>query len=130
MKVVAVSAACVALLAAAVFAVTRGGASPDAVGFGGPLQVDELRQARPEPGRLLTVVGVVAEVHPESGLVGLIDMQEAQTCGLKPCEGCARFTLPVAWRGVMPQPGQVLVISGRVEQGENGFVLVSGGTDD
>jgi hypothetical protein len=129
MKLAAISAACFIALAAGVFAVTRVGADADGSAAPTPVrQVDELRRSEPAPGEPLVVQGVVAEVRPDSGIVGLIDVAEAAKCGLAPCEGCTRFTLPVAWEGDLPEPGQTLVVAGRIEQGATGLVLAGGRT--
>jgi hypothetical protein len=130
MKAIVLSAVCVAVLAAAVFAVGGGRArSADAPAPSGPLQVDDLRRAGPELGALLTVQGVVDEVRPRSRLVGLADAAEAQDCGPDPCEDCTRFVLPVAWQGELPEPGETVTVSGRIEQGTDGLVLAGGRTD-
>jgi hypothetical protein len=127
MKAIAISAACIVVLAAGVFAVALGRARAAGTTVpGGVMQVDELRDQSPAPGQELTVQGVAAEVRPESGLVGLIDVAEAEKCGLAPCEGCTRFVLPVAWKGELPEPGQILVVAGRIETGAEGLVLAGG----
>jgi hypothetical protein len=130
MKVTAISAACILALGGGVLSLALGRADADkSPAPAGVQQVDDLRLAEPAPGRSLTVEGVVAEVQPYRGLVGLIDVAEAEKCGLSPCDGCTRFMLPVEWQGDLPEPGDTVVVRGKIERGADGLVLAGGRAD-
>ena len=86
------------------------------------LGVDEFMRSSDLPARPVTIEGVVSAVTEDSQMVALIDKQEAEKCGVLTC---AILTLPVRWRGTMPQAGQVVLVRGQVENQTDGKVFVA-----
>jgi len=68
------------------------------------------------------VEGVVSAVSATNQMLGLIDVREFQTCGLKECGG---LTLPVRWMGAMPTVGQAVRTDGEVQKTKGKLVFVA-----
>lgn len=68
------------------------------------------------------VEGVVFAVSASKHTLGLIDVREFQTCGLKECGG---LTLPVSWTGAMPAVGQAVRADGEVQKMKGKLVFVA-----
>ena len=68
------------------------------------------------------VEGVVFAVSATKHTLGLIDVREFQTCGLKECGG---LTLPVSWTGAMPAVGQAVRADGEVQKTKGKLVFVA-----
>ena len=66
------------------------------------------------------VEGVVFAVSATNQMIGLIDVREYQTCGLKECG----LSLPVRWTGAMPAVGEAVRVGGNVQtkRGKLSFV--------
>ena len=67
------------------------------------------------------VEGVVSAVSATNQTLGLIDVREYQSCGLK---GCA-LSLPVHWTGEMPTVGQAIRTDGEVQKTKGKLVFVA-----
>ena len=82
-------------------------------GAGDLVGVDMLmREAERRPGPA-TVEGVVSQVFPDRDLVGLIDAEEFRKCKVV---SCASLTLPVRWKGPMPELASTVRVDGEVHK--------------
>lgn len=87
-----------------------------------PLGVEQLAKAPASyTDRSLQVRGVVSSVVPRKGAFTLIDVDEYKSCGEL---GCAAYEVPVAYLGTLPDTGQVVLVTGRLEQPNPGRYLV------
>jgi hypothetical protein len=66
-----------------------------------------------EPGKRVTVEGVVSAVWPKRKRLGLIDAEEFRKCRVVTC---AQMTLPVLWAGEMPEIASIVHIAGEVSK--------------
>ncbi len=71
-----------------------------------------MREAERRPGTA-TVEGVVSQVFPDRDLVGLIDVEEFRKCRVV---SCASLTLPVRWKGPMPELASTVRVDGEVQK--------------
>ncbi len=64
------------------------------------------------PGRI-EVVGVVSRLYPDREMLALIDLEEFRECRVVTC---AKLTLPVRWRGGMPEVASTVQVTGEVQK--------------
>jgi len=87
-----------------------------------PLGVEQLAKTPAEfADRSLRVRGVVSSVAATKGAFTLIDVDEYETCREL---GCAAYQVPVAFAGTLPDTAQIVLVTGRLEQPEQGRYLV------
>lgn len=68
------------------------------------------------------VAGVVSQVVVEAKMIGLIDLEEFKTCNKVTC---ASLVLPVRWAGAMPEVGQKLTATGKIQKEGERFVFIA-----
>jgi len=64
--------------------------------------------------------GAVAGVRKTEGIFAVVDSREFESCGVLTC---ALNTLPVKFDGVLPAPGTIVEITGRVIRGKDGLII-------
>ncbi len=105
MKSEALRSRAAAVLSALLVATTA--AAGDVVG------VDTLMREAERRAGPATVEGVVSQVFPDRDLVGLIDAEEFRKCKVVTC---ASLTLPVRWKGPVPELASTVRVDGEVRQ--------------
>jgi len=86
------------------------------------LMVDDLHDRPSHFTGEIEVLGIVGGNEPGQQLFGLIDRREVAECG---GIACARFVLPVKWEGKFPEPGDAVVVRGRIRETGEGPALVA-----
>lgn len=90
------------------------------------LAVNDLRQAPERFTGPIRVQGVVGGTKESDHMFGLVDTREVEKCGTTTC---AEFLLPVRWTGAMPQVGEAVTVSGRLQQSARGLILRASAID-
>lgn len=75
-----------------------------------PLGVEQFMKNADSYSGVVTVEGVVASMSKNAGLFSMIDFKEFRECGLT---DCARWVLPVRWKGSVPALKTVVRVEGR-----------------
>lgn len=70
----------------------------------------------------LRVSGVVSQVVEEAKILGLIDLEEFKTCQKVTC---ASLVLPVRWDGTMPEIGQQLTTTGKIQKEGKRYLFIA-----
>jgi hypothetical protein len=85
------------------------------------LSVDELAKNPKEfVDREITVTGVVGAVVPKQKIFTIIDQSEYAECKVVTC---ARYEIPIDFSGKLPDPEQVVVVTGKLVQPQPGRFL-------
>jgi hypothetical protein len=85
------------------------------------LSVDELaKNPKAFTDREITVTGVVGAVVPKQKIFTIIDQSEYAECKVVTC---ARYEIPIDFSGKLPDPEQVVIITGKLVQPEPGRFL-------
>lgn len=70
----------------------------------------------------VSLEGVVSASAPEQRMLSLIDCGELQACGVTTC---AQLTLPVQWRGPMPQERDLVRVEGQAQEVQGKLMFVA-----
>jgi hypothetical protein len=85
------------------------------------LSVDKLaKDPKGFADREITVTGVVGAVVPKQKLFTIIDQSEYAECKVVTC---ARYEIPIDFTGDLPDPEQVVMVTGKLVQPQPGRFL-------
>jgi hypothetical protein len=85
------------------------------------LKVDKLaKDPKGFADREITITGVVGAVVPRQKLFTIIDQSEYAECKVVTC---ARYEIPIDFTGKLPDPEQVVMVTGRLVQPQPGRFL-------
>lgn len=70
----------------------------------------------------IRVSGVVSQVVEDAKILGLIDLEEFKTCNKVTC---ASLILPVRWEGTMPEVGQQLTSTGKIQKEGKRYLFIA-----
>ena len=85
------------------------------------LNVDKLaKDPKGFADREITVTGVVGAVVPKQKLFTIIDQSEYAECKVVTC---ARYEIPIDFTGKLPDPEQVVMVTGKLVQPQPGRFL-------
>jgi len=85
------------------------------------LSVDKLaKDPKGFADREITVTGVVGAVVPKQKLFTIIDQSEYAECKVVTC---ARYEIPIDFTGKLPDPEQVVMVTGKLVQPQPGRFL-------
>ncbi len=70
----------------------------------------------------IKILGVVSQVEEDQALFGLVDKTEGLSYLADECSDCL---MPVSWNGPMPQIGQTITVTGRIEKSPQGLVVAA-----
>jgi hypothetical protein len=85
------------------------------------LSVDELAKSpKGFADREITVTGVVGAVVPKQKIFTIIDQSEYAECKVVTC---ARYEIPIDFTGKLPDPEQVVMVTGKLVQPKPGRFL-------
>ena len=85
------------------------------------LNVDKLaKDPKGFADREITVTGVVGAVVPKQKLFTIIDQSEYAECKVVTC---ARYEIPIEFTGKLPDPEQVVMVTGKLVQPQPGRFL-------
>ena len=88
-----------------------------------------VKQVSEHPGKFtgqIRILGIVSQVEKEQALFGLVDKAEGFSCLPGECSDCL---VPVSWDGPMPEIGQTIIVTGRVETSPQGLVVTASKVD-
>lgn len=68
----------------------------------------------------VVVKGVVSQVFPKHQMLALIDIEELRECKVTTC---AQLTLPVKWKGPMPEISSIIQVDGEVTSKDNRLIF-------
>ena len=68
------------------------------------------------------VSGVVSQVVEDAKILGLIDLEEFKDCNKVTC---AKLVLPVRWDGTMPEVGQQLTSTGKIQKEGERYLFIA-----
>jgi len=70
----------------------------------------------------VSLEGVVSAITPEQQVISLIDAKEFQACEVTTC---AQLTLPVQWRGPLPDVRDLVRIEGQAQEVKGKLIFVA-----
>ena len=68
------------------------------------------------------VSGVVSQVVEDAKILGLIDLEEFKDCNKVTC---AKLVLPIRWEGTMPDVGQQLTSTGKIQKEGERYLFIA-----
>ena len=68
------------------------------------------------------VSGVVSQVVDDAKILGLIDLEEFKDCNKVTC---AKLVLPIRWDGTMPEVGQQLTSTGKIQKDGERYLFIA-----
>ena len=72
------------------------------------------------------VSGVVSQVVEDAKILGLIDLEEFKDCNKVTC---AKLVLPIRWEGTMPEVGQQLTSTGKIQKEGERYLFIANDLD-
>ena len=109
----------VALIASFFIAVTCFAAGTESVAEVG---VRTLMKSPEKYSQQMRVSGVVSQVVEDAKILGLIDLEEFEECNKVTC---AKLVLPIRWEGTMPEVGQQLTSTGKIQKEEERYLFIA-----
>jgi hypothetical protein len=70
----------------------------------------------------IRVTGVVSQVVEDAKIIGLIDLEEFKACNKVTC---ASLVLPIRWDGIMPEVGQQLTTTGKIQKEGERYLFIA-----
>ena len=70
----------------------------------------------------IRVSGVVSQVVEDAKILGLIDLEEYKACNKVTC---ASLVLPIRWEGLMPEIGQQLMLTGKIQKEGERYLFIA-----
>lgn len=70
----------------------------------------------------IRVSGVVSQVVEDAKILGLIDLEEYKACNKVTC---ASLVLPIRWEGTMPEVGQQLTSTGKIQKEGERYLFIA-----
>jgi len=68
------------------------------------------------------VTGVVSQVVEDAKILGIIDLEEFKDCNKVTC---ASLMLPIRWEGTMPEVGQQLMSTGKIQKEGKRYLFIA-----
>jgi hypothetical protein len=107
----------VALLTSSFIAATSFSAETEHV-----VGVRTLMKSPEKYSKKVKVSGVVSQVVEEAKILGLIDLEEFKDCNKVTC---AKLVLPIRWDGNMPEVGQQLTSTGKIQKEGERYLFIA-----
>jgi hypothetical protein len=107
------------LLVLCIFAVPGFSSEPELVAEVG---VRILMKSPEKYSQQIKVSGVVSQVVEDAKIFGIIDLEEFKACNSVTC--CASLVLPIRWEGTMPEVGQQLTSTGKIQKEGERYLFI------